>query len=222
MLETLDRVLLSASPVDNFYKMYSQGEFKTWLLGVLPEVEDCKNLKQDNPWHIYGCLDHILHSVEEINKLTGNLPQETRRMLAYTMFLHDIGKPSCHLRRYSKKYGREIDSFFNHNLASKKVAERVLSKLRFSDEEKCAMEMFIEMHDIFMFITLKDDGNKFHHVLTPEYLDSEIQKLDKVGDGKTLMKYLVLVGIADNKAQNPQMTKDSLHLLDVITGMLQK
>lgn len=222
MIETLDKILLSEQPVADFYNSYDQEKFKSWHLGILPEVQRCKELKQDNPWHIYNCLDHILHSVEEINKLTTALPQKVRRMLAYTMFLHDIGKPVCYLRRYSKLYHREVDSFFNHNLESKKVASRVLSTFGFSDKEKAEMEMLIEMHDIFMFIRLKDDGNRFHHVLTPEYLNSEIAKLDKVGDGKVLMKYLIMVGIADNKSQNPQMTKESLHLLDVMNNMLEK
>lgn len=222
MVEVLDEILLNNNPVEKFYEFYQQEEFKSWLLKILPEVENCKNLKQDNPWHIYNCLDHILHSVEEINKLTGNLSHEKRRMLAYTMFLHDIGKPACYIRRYSKLYNREVDSFFNHNLESKKVADRVLSKFGFSNNEKLIIEKLIEMHDIFMFITLKDDGNRFHHVLTQEYLNSEIAKLNEVGDGRVLMKELVLVGIADNKAQNPQMTKASLHLLDVINTMLEK
>ena len=222
MIETLDQILLSKNPVDEFYKFFNQEDFKSWLLDILPEVEACKKLKQDNPWHIYNCLDHILHSVEEINKLSSALPQQVRRQLAYTMFLHDIGKPACYIRRYSKLYRREVDSFFNHNLESKKIASRVLSKFGFSTKEEAEIKMLIEMHDIFMFIRLEDDGNKFHHVLTQEYLNSEISKLDKIGDGKLLMKHLVMVGIADNKAQNPQMTKDSLHLLDVINDMMSK
>ncbi len=220
MIEKLNQILLSDNTVEKFYKAVEDQSFKDWLLKILPEVEACKNLNQDNPWHVYNCLDHILHSVEEINKLTKELPYDIRRMLAYTMFLHDIGKPGCHLRRFSKKYGREIDSFFDHNLASKRIANRVALQFSFSEQERNQIEMLVEMHDIFMFITLHDDGNKFHHVLTPEYLNSEIAKLEKVGDGKTLMKYLVMVGIADNRAQNPKMTKNSLRLLDVINNML--
>jgi hypothetical protein len=34
------------------------------------------------------------------------------------------------------------------------------------------------------------------------------------------MKLLLMVGKADNKAQNPKMTKDALSLLDVMTDML--
>lgn len=221
MVEVLDEILLSENPLEKFYDAFGREEFRSWLLDILPEVEACKNLKQDNPWHIYNCLDHILHSVEEINKLSVSLSPADRRMLAYTMFLHDIGKPACYIRRYSRLYKREVDSFFNHNLESKKVASRVLPRFNFTPADQKKIEMLIEMHDIFMFITLKDDGNRFHHVLTPQYLAEQISALDKVGDGKVLMKQLVMVGTADNKAQNPKMTQSSLHILEVIDQMLK-
>ena len=75
---------------------------------------------------------------------------------------------------------------------------------------------------MFMFITLKNDGNNYHKVLTHEFLINKIEELNKIFDGKILMQYLILVGRADNKAQNPEMTKESFHLLDVMNGMLQE
>jgi hypothetical protein len=137
------------------------------------------------------------------------------------MFLHDIGKPECFIRRYSKLYGREVDSFFNHNKASVKIADRVLNEFGFKDGDKIKILALIDAHDIFMFITLEDDGNKFHHVLTEDFLKDEIEKLNKFGDGEKLMKYLLLVGRADNMAQNPEMTKDSLIKIDVMGEMLR-
>ena len=222
MLKILDNILLSDNVVESFYKHYENAEFKNWLLSILPEVEDCKNLKQDNPWHVYNCLDHILHSIEEINKQTKGLDLEVRRILAYTMFLHDIGKPESFIRRYSKLYKKEVDSFFNHNVAGVKIAERVLQNFGFNKQDSCIIKKLIDKHDIFMFITLTDDGNKFHKVLTKEYLGEIINDLNKIYNGTTLMKYLIMVGRADNKAQNPKMTKESLHLLDVMDEMLKE
>jgi len=222
MIKVLDEILLSDNVVENFHKNYEDVNFKNWIVSVLPEVENCKNQKQDNPWHIYNCLDHILHSVEEMNKQTIGLDFNTRRMLAYTMFLHDIGKPESYVRRYSKLYKREVDSFFNHNIAGVKIAVRVLDNFNFNNLDTDIIKELIDKHDIFMFITLTDDGNKFHHVLTNEYLNEVITDLDKVYDGKTLFKYLIMVGRSDNKAQNPKMTKDSLRLLDVMDSMVNE
>lgn len=222
MIKFLDEILLSDNVVDSFYKNYADAKFKEWLISLLPEIENCKILKQDNPWHIYNCLDHILYSVEEINKQTTHLDKNVRRMLAYTMLLHDIGKPESYVRRYSRLYKRDVDSFFNHNVAGVKIAERVLKSFGFNEKESDIIKSLVDNHDIFMFITLFDDGNKFHHVLTEDYLNEIIKKLDEVYDGKVLINYLIMIGRADNMAQNPKMTKESLRLLDVMTDMLNK
>lgn len=220
MQKLLDEILLSENVVEQFYKHYGEEKFREWILSVLPEVKDCKNLKQDNPWHIYNCLDHILHSVEEINKQSKNLPYGVRRLLAYVMFFHDIGKPKCHIRRYSKLYGREVDSFFNHNLESVLIAERVLSYFDFTKKEQELIKLLVHEHDIFMSITLCDDGNKYHKVLSQKLIDEYIKNYGYLMDGKLVMRYLTMVGRADNLAQNPALTKEPLHLLDVIDNMI--
>lgn len=221
MINLLDRILLSDNVVENFYKNYEDEGFRNWLLSILPEVESCKNLKQDNPWHVYNCLTHILHSVEEINKQTKDMDNSIRRMLAYTMFLHDIGKPNCLIRRYSKLYKKEIDSFFNHNIAGEKIANRVLDKFNFNKTEQKVIEMFIKEHDMFMFITLENDDNPYHKVLNYKYLKEKVKELNIYGNGKKLLKYLILIGRADNKSQNPELTEKSLKLLDKMESMIE-
>ncbi len=222
MLNVLDSVLLSKKPSEEFEKAYEDKSFREWLLGLLPEVEDCKNLKQDNPWHIYTCLEHILKSVEAINIESKGLEDSVRRMLAYTMFLHDIGKPECYIRRYSKLYGREVDSFFNHNKAGVKIACRVLGDFGFLGKEKEIITKLVDEHDVFMFITLEDNGNKHHRVLDMEYMRELEANLDRVYDGNTMLKYLLVVGRSDNLAQNPKMTGESLHKIDVMREMLSQ
>lgn len=222
MVKTLDNILLSDNVVNKFYSECKNSKFVSWLNALLPEIEDCKNLKQDNPWHIFNCLEHMLHSVEEINKLSKDYDVSTRRMLAYTMFLHDIGKPQCYLRRYSKLYKREVDSFFNHNLASVKIADRVLKNFNFSHNEQETIKTLIKEHDMFMFITLKNDNNPYHKVLSYNLINEKIEELNVVGNGKELLNFLILVGRADNKSQNPEMTKESLYLIEVMESMLSK
>ena len=175
---------------------------------------------QDNPWHIYNCLDHILHSVEEINKQTINLEYSTRRMLAYTMFLHDIGKPESKIRRYSNLYKREVDSFFNHNFASVKIGERVLDKFGFNVEDKQRILKLVEEHDAFIPLTLDTSVDKHKQLLTSARVDELIARLNINNNGLQMMKWLVMVGRADNLAQNPDMTAQSLRLLEVVNNML--
>lgn len=218
-LELLDNILLSDNVVNLFHKYYSNVEFKNWLISILPEVEDCKNQQQDNPWHVHNCLNHILHSVEEMNKQTKDLPYDIKRMLSYTMFYHDLGKPACHIRRYSKLYGRQVDSFFNHNKVSTDIAKRTLSKFNFNKQDSKIIEQLVYKHDIFMFITLYNDNNPHHRVFSTDLLKEEINNFNSP-NGNELMHYLILVGRSDNLAQNPNMTKNSLHLLNVMENTL--
>lgn len=223
MLNKLDSILLSDEVTKNFYTEYSNPEFRDWLNSFLPEVEKCRRQQQDNPWHIYNCLDHILKSVEAINKQTTALDFDQRRKLAYTMFLHDIGKPDKYIRRYSKLYKREVDSFFNHNLQSKEIADRVLTThLGFSRQDSEEIKTLVEQHDMFMFLTLENDYNPHHKVLTPHYLKQVEQELDQNFDGHDMLTKLTMVGRADNMAQNPEMTQDSLRLVDKMEKMLSE
>ena len=219
-LETLNKILLSTSVVEEFYKEYKNSDFKNWFLNIVPEVEKCEKQQQDNPWHIYGTLDHILHSVEEINKQTINLDHATRRMLAYTMFYHDIGKPDCVLRRYSKAYGREVDSFFDHNIKSAEIAERSLKFFNFSENECEIIKKLVFMHDIFINISLNPTQNKFKRQLTKDVLQDIIDELNTVGNGAILINYLIMIARSDNLSQNPEMTADSLKILDAVQTML--
>ena len=220
MLKTLDKILLSDNVVKEFYNNYNNLEFKNYLLKVLPEIEDYKNLKQDNPWHIYNCIDHILHSVENINQQTRGLDFKTRRMLAYTMFLHDVGKPDCYIRRFSKLYNKEIDSFFNHNLASEKIAARVLPEFNFNKNEQQLIKLLVREHDIFINIKLTKTQDKHQQLLSNKLLNSYIKQYNKIGDGQQIMDYLIMIGRADNLAQNPEKTKEPLYMLDVMQDML--
>lgn len=220
-LEILDTIILSENVVDNFTNEYStNSDFNSWLLGIIPEIELCNNQKQNNPWHIYGVLDHILHSIESINKLTIDYDYNIRRKLSYTMLLHDIGKPKCHITR--TKDGKIIDSFFNHNIESESVARRVLPSFNFSNKETDIIATLVNMHDIFMFIKTYDTNNKYWKLLTPSLIEEYIDKLNNVGDGNLLLKQLILVGRADNLAQNPKMTAESLSMLDTFEKMLDE
>lgn len=163
-----------------------------------------------------------MHAVENINKLDKDLSYKDRRLLAYTMFFHDTGKPKCHIRRYSKLYGREVDSFFNHNIESVNIAERVLPSLNFTTQEQKIIKLLIKNHDNFMFITLKDDGNKHHKILSKDLIKNYINEFNNINDGIKLMKFLLLVGRADSGAQNPALTQKSFELLDEMTKMLDE
>lgn len=219
-IETLHKILLSDKFCENFYAEYKNNrEFRLWLNKILPEIVDCK-MEQNNPWHIYNVLNHILHSVEEMNKLSAGYDEKSRLNLAMTMFLHDIGKPSCHIKRM--KNGKMIDSFFNHGIVSTKIAERVLPQFGFSKCDTGLISALIYKHDIFMFIDEKQTNNSHHRPLSQKLMKEEINFFEKKGmNGVECMKKLLLVGRADSLAQNPEMTKNALRLLNAMTALLK-
>lgn len=220
MLNKLDEILLSDNTVENFHNNYQIPEFKNWLVSILPEIEDCRTTEQDNPWHIYNCLDHILHSVEEINKQTKDLDFDTRRMLSYAMLLHDIGKPESKIRRYSKFYGREVDSFFNHNIASVKISERVLGSFKFNPKQKSMILKLVKEHDAFMHYTLDTSIDVNKQMLTEGVINDVVDRLDIDGNGLQMLEYIVMVARSDSLAQNPKMTQQALKLVDSLKQFL--
>jgi len=217
--DLLEEILLSNNVVNSFYFNYTH-EFKKWLNNLIPEIPQCIKQEQVNPWHKYNVMDHILHSIDEMNKQTINLPKEDRLILSYTMFFHDIGKPACHIRRIVD--GKDRDSFFNHNIESEKVCRRVLSDLDINKEDLEIICKLVFKHDIFMFI--KDFKHKNPHwkTLSFKLIKDEINDLNSVGNGEKLMRYLIMVGRSDNRAQNEKMTPPSLNLLDKCDKILDE
>lgn len=176
----------------------------------IPEVLACFGQKQRGKWHIYGVMKHILKSVEEMNRLTVKLPFSERRLLSFTMFFHDLGKPEYHTEKIVD--GEVCDSFKGHNKGSERTAKRVLKLFDFTAEEKKIILTLVREHDVFM--KFSDEPNEAWQIEpTAENLKKYIEGLSKSGDGKRIFEYLVLVGIADNKAQNRVMTKKTLDLI---------
>lgn len=218
-LDLLDEIILSSDVVTNFHYFYENNkEFRDWINETIPEIEKCSKQAQNNPWHKYNVLDHILHSIAAMNNLTKNKPLNEKRLLAYTMLFHDIGKPATHITR--EKKGVIIDSFFNHNKKGVEIAKPILSKLNFSQDEQNIILAFIDKHDIFMFITLDKTNNPYHKMLDKKLIDNEINDLNKYGDGIKLLNWLLLVGRSDNLAQNEKLTEKPLEMLDKFQSML--
>lgn len=214
-LKKLDEILLGEKVKDQFKVALSDKEFSGWLYGILPEIKDCARQEQNNPWHIYNVLDHILVSVDKMNEQTKDMSLRDRRLLAYTMLLHDIAKPKCYIERV--KNGKKIDSFFangGHAVQSAKIAKRVANQFGFGNKEERKLVKLVEDHDIFMNLTLNKTSNPYLKQLDESVVSSKIDELNKIGDGEKLANMLVMVGRADSGAQNPKMTGPCFELLD--------
>ncbi|MCR4561773.1 MAG: HD domain-containing protein [Bacilli bacterium] len=215
----LDEILLDENVYAKFIEAYDKDEdFKDILRNLIPEAEDCLYCKQNNPWHIYPVLEHILRSVEYMNRLAKEkkLKREAR-MLSYIMFFHDLGKPRA--KKVVERDGVKRDSFPVHAYYSRKIAEKALPHLRFEEDEVSVMAELIDRHDVFIPVTM--NPTLPHHIKLDEaFVENQIRKLDKFGDGKKLLYLLIQIARADNLAQNPELTKEPLNNLRLLEEIL--
>ncbi len=115
---------------------------------IIPELHLSRDFQQHSPYHIYTVQDHILKSVLELNSVTQKLPEFTAAIhthwfeLCITMLLHDIAKPVC----YTVDDGG-TGHFYGHAEKSAELADSILRRLKFSNEERERIVLLIKNHD---------------------------------------------------------------------------
>lgn len=183
---------------------------------LIPEVGQCFKQTQNSKWHIYNVMEHILHSVEEMDLMTTEMPYREREIAAYTMFFHDMGKPEC--RSVVELNGVERESFRQHNIASERIAARVLPALGFDEGTAAIIKTLVREHDIFLLFSDLPQ-HEWQIKPTSDFFKGMVKELDAYGDGKKLLDLLFLVGIADNRAQNPSMTSQPLKYIEKLRSV---
>lgn len=95
---------------------------------IMPELEDCFGVEQPPKYHKFDVYWHSLYSCDAAPK--GNV------ILRLAALLHDIGKPLC-------KVGY---TFYNHDKVGVEIAERILKRLKFSNEDIKKITNLIRHH----------------------------------------------------------------------------
>ncbi len=103
------------------------------LFAVLPELRPMYGCTQQNPHHQYDVWEHSLYTV-------GQVPAEP--VLRWAALLHDCGKPSCKTVDASA-----VGHFYGHPAAGCALAEQMLRRLRFSNEQAEHILFLVEQHD---------------------------------------------------------------------------
>lgn len=101
---------------------------------ILPEVERCFDIEQNNPHHCYNVGEHTFKALENAK---GNL------YVRYAVLLHDIGKPDT---KTTDENG--VDHFYNHPLRSCDIAREILNRLKTDNKTKDYVLTLIKCHDI--------------------------------------------------------------------------
>lgn len=100
---------------------------------IIPELCECIDFNQDNPYHCYDVYKHIINTVNFINK---------EPHLKLTMLLHDICKPQC---KTIDKNG--IGHFYGHAELSSEKARDILKRLKYDNETINKVTTLIKCHD---------------------------------------------------------------------------
>lgn len=104
----------------------------------LPELLEGRNCIQNDVrgYHVFDVLDHNFYSCDgaPVHKVNVRL----------AALLHDIGKPASKVVRNTDQ--GEIYTFFNHEKYSETIARKLLTKLRFSNNEINNVCHLIENH----------------------------------------------------------------------------
>lgn len=154
-------------------------EYTDILAVILPELMEMKDFDQCNAYHIYDVLEHTAVAVE-------NTPAEPALRLA--ALLHDTGKPETFFQDCSG-----VGHFYGHNLASKRIAEDLLERLKFDNNTKEKVLLLVDKHD--MQIGADEKSVK--------------RALRKLGEENFYA--LIALARADNCAQNPIIAKRQEH-----------
>jgi tRNA nucleotidyltransferase (CCA-adding enzyme) len=125
--DELIKILKSSDPAFGFKLL-----FELNLLNyIIPELIQGKGIKQ-NHHHIYEVLEHNLLSLK-------HCPSQDWRVRLAALF-HDIAKPKV------KKYIDGQATFYNHEYVGAKMVEKIMTRLRFSSQDKDKVVNLVKNH----------------------------------------------------------------------------
>lgn len=154
---------------------------------ILPEIVPAIGFNQRNRHHCYDVWQHTVKSV---------VHAPPRGDLRMAMLLHDLGKPQTF-----SLGGDGQGHFYGHGGKSVKIAEAVLPRLRFANEDKRKIITLVKYHDADLY-----PGEK-----------SVKRWLNKLGE--ELLRDLIHVKRADNLAQSKKY-QDRQEQLDAVEAII--
>jgi len=165
--EELNKLLLKAKyPSSGFRLMQKVG----LLEKILPELSSCVGVEQPGGYHTYDVFEHSILTVD-------NAPRDLVIRLA--ALFHDISKPE------TRVLVQDGATFYGHEKRGSKLTQRILSRLRYSNQIIDQVSLLVDKH---MFTTgVTDKGvrrliRKMGEELIFPLL--ELRRADVVAQGK--------------------------------------
>lgn len=139
---------------------------------VLPEMEKTFGVEQKSPGrhHIYDVGTHLLMSLKAVAEKTND------PVTRLATLIHDIGKPQTY-----KKMESGTITFYNHEMVSTKIAERIAERLKFSNTETDKLIKLVRWHQFTVSENQTDSAiRRFIRNVTLEYVEDAL--LLRIGD----------------------------------------
>ncbi len=150
---------------------------------ILPEVAAMAGVEQPPEFHPEG--DVFEHTVLMLNAM----PPERDVALAFAVLLHDVGKPvTCQMRR--EPDGRERLCFHTHDKAGARIAEDIMRRLKFSNQDIERVVHGVSHHMKFINVRGMRRATLRRIVGDPAFaLDMELHRLDCLASHGSLENY---------------------------------
>lgn len=136
------------------------------LKQVLPEIEAMKGVEQPSEFHPEG--DVFVHTRMLMEKLDNPSP-----VLAFAALLHDVGKPPT----FQVREGRI--RFYEHSRVGAQMAEKIMRRLRFSNDEIEAVVQCVDNHMKFANVKEMREGKLKRFLSTSTFpTEMELHRID--------------------------------------------
>ena len=130
---------------------------------------------QDNPHHCYDLYTHCVYTVKYLNEI--HYDDYIKNCLLTAGLFHDIGKTECAF------YKNGVKHFYGHAPLSRKIADKILKDMGYSESECLRIGFYIGHHDDFISFkdiksesvlklvrrVIKDEKEKYNHDITIDY-----------------------------------------------------
>jgi len=171
------------------------------LSAVLPEVAALKGVEQPAEYHPEG--DVFTHT----RMMLDALPAEPGLMLAWAVLLHDVGKPPTFVRAPDRI------RFNDHDAVGQVMAEEILRRLRFSNDEIEQIALCVGGHMRFQHVQSMRQAKLKRLLARPTFpVELELHRLDCLASHGKLDNYDFL------KATAAAMPAEVIKPAPLVTG----
>ena len=166
------------------------------LAVVLPEVSAMKGVEQPPKYHPEG--DVFTHTMMMLDGMKDPDP-----VLAWSVLLHDVGKPST-FARVTQPDGSDRIRFDGHAEVGARIAGDILHRLRFSNDLADAVTHCVRRHMTFMHVQQMKKSTLRHFIAAPTFdTELELHRLDCLSSHGGLDNHTFVTAARDAFSQEP-------------------